>query len=75
LIKFTTMGDRSTLIGLGITEENVRRLKEGDPIFIKGKELGFDWLEIIIFYGQDEDRLTKMIKELASIDVFIDKRG
>jgi len=76
LIKFTSIGEKSTLVGLGISEENVKRLKEGMPIFIKGKDLGFDWLEIVIFYGRDEDELVKTVRDATlSVNMFLDKRS
>jgi hypothetical protein len=73
LIKFTSTGKNTTLIGLGISEENVRRLKAAQPILIKGSELGFDWLEILIFYGKDEEELKKTVKATLAVDKLISK--
>lgn len=73
LIKFTSTGKNRTLIGLGITEGNVKRLKEAQPILVNGSELGFDWLEILIFYGRDEDELEKTVKATLAVDKLISK--
>lgn len=73
MIKFTSTGKKTTLIGLGISEENVRRLKNAQPILVKGTELGFEWLEIIIFYGRDEQELTKTVLNTLAVDKLIGK--
>jgi len=73
LIKFTSTGKNTTLIGLGISEGNVKRLKEAQPILVKGSELGFDWLEILIFYGRDEDELKKTVRATSAVDKLISK--
>lgn len=73
LIKFTSTGKDKTLIGLGISEENVRRLKEAQPILIRGGDLGFDWLEILIFYGRDREELVKTVKATMAVDKLIGK--
>lgn len=44
------------LVGLGLTEENVKRLKKGEPILIKGLELDLDF-DIGIFYGETEAQI------------------
>lgn len=75
MIKFTSTGKNTTLIGLGISEENVRKLKAAQPILVKGSELGFDWLEILIFYGRDEEELKKTVRGTLSVDKLIDKGG
>lgn len=43
----TTKGD----LILCVDKENVKRLKQGKPIFIEGAELGLDY-DIFIMYGE-----------------------
>ncbi len=43
---------------LGIDEENVKRLKEGKPILVKGKYLAIEY-DIIIAYGKTLDQISK----------------
>ena len=49
------------VIGLGITEENVKRLMKGQPIRVTFESLGFkgDPREIVIFYGPTEQTIMK----------------
>lgn len=64
MIKFKTGleedGTRA-LVGLGLTEENFTKLKEGKPIHIKGSELAIDF-DILIFYGKTEFQILKDLK-------------
>ena len=61
MIKFLGDHEGTPLVGLGLSEENVNRLKQGMPILIKTEEveklLGVK-AEIFIFYGQTEESMT-----------------
>ena len=46
---------------LGLDKENVKRLKEGAPILIKGSDIGLE-LNILITYG---DTLSDIQKEFG----------
>jgi len=66
MIKFSSTGhDDSVLLGLGISELNVRKLKEGMPIYIKDEELekltGWNG-NILLLYGRTEEDITKDIE-------------
>lgn len=50
------------LIGLGITEENVKGLKEGKPIFINGEEVDIPGIDIMVFYGKDEKAIQDSLQ-------------
>lgn len=52
------------VIGLGLSEENVKRLKRNMPIYIRGKDILIDH-DIVIFYGATEDEMK------AELDKFI----
>lgn len=49
------------LVGLGLEEENVKRLHDGKPIMIDGTELGIE-ADIFIHYGQDKKALIAEMK-------------
>jgi len=53
--------DSDNILLLGISEENVNRLKEGKPIHIKGDELGID-NDVLIVYGETEEDLYKDLR-------------
>lgn len=62
MIKF--IGADGKLIGFGLSEENVKRLKDGMPIKINGEEVGLRGYVFTIFYGETEE---KMAAELAPL--------
>lgn len=41
----------------GISEDNVKRLKEGHPISINLKDMGLEDRKIMIAYGETEEKL------------------
>jgi len=49
----------------GITEENVRRLKSGEPIAVKLNEFGLTGpnISIVICYGETEEKLALELQE------------
>lgn len=63
MIKFTAQRAARKLIGLGISEGNIKKLKQGKPIHIFGEELGFSNVEIMIFYGATEQKMQEDLSE------------
>ncbi len=66
MVKFSSTGhDDKVLLGLGISELNVRKLKEGMPIYIKDEELenltGWNG-NILLLYGKTETDIAKDIE-------------
>jgi len=57
MVKFKTIVNGKPLVGFGISEENVKRLKEGMPIAISAEDckqlFGIDTI-VTIFYGKTE---------------------
>lgn len=54
-----------TTLVLGITENNVQRMKKDEPVKVSLKEMGLDGSrvkEIVIFYGKDDQDLFNQIK-------------
>lgn len=62
MVKFIAMDGVGPLIGLGLSEQNLRKLREGMPIYTNGKEMGLSH-NIYIFYGKTEDDMFEMMKD------------
>jgi hypothetical protein len=64
MVKFTAKGDNGrTVLGFGVNEENVQRLKADEPIKVrlddpKGINLGLP-IDIMIFYGETQEALVE----------------
>lgn len=67
MIKFVSSGaDGTQLIGLGLSALNVKRLKDGNPILVRGAELGQPKLgDILIFYGKDEKTMADQLRKVG----------
>lgn len=65
MILFTaTQANGRTLIGIGISAENVQRLKEGKPIHLHFEALDLPWhADLAIMYGETEQALADELKE------------
>lgn len=62
MIKFKlTTDDGKVKLGLGISDENVRRLKRGEPIYVNLNEMGIE-AELMIMYGRTEAEIVKELK-------------
>jgi hypothetical protein len=48
---------KDNTIILGLSDENIKRLKEGQPIKFNLKEHGFSDIEVFIFNGKDEESM------------------
>ena len=61
------------LVGLGLTDENLRRLRLGQPITVKLGEMlpQCDGVEIVIFAGRDELEMTQQLAGLIGPDTKI----
>lgn len=65
MIKFKASKDDKELIGFGLSEENVRKLKDGMPIHIDDSDLSDQ--EILIFYGKTEKDMMDSIYRMGII--------
>lgn len=67
--------DGRTNIVMGISEENVRRLKLGQPIYYDPAQLGFEHGEeiggFVLFYGKDDAALTNTLQGLIGPETII----
>mgnify|MGYP001615729906 CR=1 FL=1 len=65
MIRFgATGGDGRNIIGLGVTAENIERLRHDKPIFVAGETVGAPGHDIVIFYGESEYALTEKLAAL-----------
>lgn len=68
MLKFTINGKDRTMVGLGLSDENIERLKKGDPIFFKGEEVGFEGVDFLIMHGATEAKIKDDLKKYFKID-------
>ena len=54
-----TLENGRRLIILGISDENVARLRQGQPVFVAGSSVGVPEVEVIICWGATEYELTE----------------
>lgn len=83
MVKFTALFPSSPdgtsghrLIGLGISAENVRRLKLGHPMIIKLSDMlppgtNLDTADIMIMYGETEQELAETLKPYVNEDTLV----
>lgn len=68
MIKFKSEMNGKPLIGIGLSEENVQRLKDGKPILFDAKQLGID-VSVTIFYGETEEKMVRDFQKHGLISV------
>jgi len=61
------------MIILGLSDNNIKALRDGKPIHIHADDMGYPG-EIIIFTGKTEDDMAKMILENFEVGRFDDHR-
>lgn len=59
----TTQNNGNKLITLGLEEGNISRLKEGKPIYFNLIELGFEGMELMIMYGEDQENIRTQLRK------------
>lgn len=76
MIKFSGKFDGVVAVGLGLTEENVRELKDGHALSIDCEEFGLPRLTVIVFYGRTlEDLETDLLPLMGPNATIIDRTG
>lgn len=65
MLKFRT----DDLLGLGLSDENLARLREGKPILFSAADVGgLDGVKrVVIFWGKDEDEMQKTMRPYFEI--------
>lgn len=56
-------GTEVATIFIGLTDENLRRLREDMPIHIDGTDVLIDGIDVVIMAGRTEDSLIRVLKE------------
>lgn len=54
---------KGNLMVIGLSDENMRRIKENQLVKFNMKVLGFPDIEVYIFNGKDEQTMAKMFKD------------
>lgn len=62
MLKFKHETNEDVLVGFGIEEANVKKLKEGQPIAVDMEQFGYPNLKIMIWYGQTMGDLYKEVE-------------
>jgi len=75
MIKFTaTRENGRTMVGLGISEGNVERLRQGKPIHLHLEELNLPYkIDLMIMYGETEQALADSLKEFIGPQTIINR--
>ena len=73
MIKFTTKHpDGKICIGLGLSDKNIKLLRQKKPIVVNLAELGLTFnAEIMIFTGTNEREMQKELSEFIGPDTVI----
>lgn len=53
---------KGNLIILGLSDENIKRLQQDEPIKFNLKELGLPDFDVLIFTAKDEQKMFEMMK-------------
>jgi hypothetical protein len=65
VVKFLVITPEGPVLGLGISEQNVQRLRRGKPIVVhigEAADLGDGTGRVVLFYGQSEDQMLDDFK-------------
>jgi len=57
MVKFVRCEKDGFVLGFGLSEENIKKLREGQPIRTDLKDLGFSQGTAFIFYGRTEEEM------------------
>lgn len=52
---------KTTIIGIGLSDENIRRLKAGQPMLFTLEEMGYENTEMLILHGETEDKIKAAV--------------
>lgn len=56
-------GEHVHTILLGLSDENLRRVREGMPILVDGRDLEVPGVDVVIFSGRTEDSMKRMLED------------
>lgn len=58
---------KGNMMILGLSDENLKRLKQDQPIKFNMKDIGFDDIDVLIFNGKDEQAMKRMMSDVGLI--------
>lgn len=70
MLKWTGIRQGIPIIGLGLEEKNLEKLRDDMPIHIKGEDLGIAF-DIVIYYGKGMEDLMEMTKDGIGPDTIV----
>lgn len=56
-------GTEVSTIFIGLTDENLRRLREDMPIHVEGSDILIDGIDVVVFAGRTEDSIIRALKD------------
>lgn len=62
MLRWVGTRENRQIIGLGLEEKNLEKLRQDQPILVKGESIGMPF-DILIYYGKDMDTLMEMTKQ------------
>lgn len=73
MIKFTlTSPAGRRVMGLGLSDENIERLKNKQPILFDAGEIGVPGLDVLIMHGETEDSIKEELRAKFKIKKEVD---
>lgn len=74
MLKFTLTEETRTLIGLGLSDGNIKRLRADEPILVKLDEMGIgpghaQPIEILIVTGVTETEIMGKLRDLYGLEI------
>ena len=60
-----------TLLLLGLSDENLAKLKQGLPAHITGEEVQMPKTDVMIFHGKDEAAMLEVLRPYIGKDTII----
>lgn len=67
MIKAVSETPNGPFILFGLSEENLSRLRKGQPILVRLSELGLEG-QVGIFYGETEEEMVRLLREQGLMD-------
>lgn len=79
MVKFTASGPDVILVGLGLEEGNITRMRAGQPVRVRLSDLGFvgalGSVQVVIFVGSDAEVMKRDLAQFIGPEtVVIDAR-
>lgn len=74
MIKFLATADDEVIVGLGLSDENLTRLRQGQPIRVDMAEMGLvgkPLSKILIFHGCTDAQLQDIVQPMMSSETIV----